>query len=67
MPLQRLRLLFPPTLPVIGSGLMLGLGDASHTVGVCRLREAGLGLKAGWSLGFRTGLIVVGMVGIGCC
>src|SRR5438876_127853 len=49
---------------VIGSGLMLGLGDASQTVWVCCLRGAGLGLNAG--LGFGTGVIVVGMVGIGC-
>src|SRR2546426_5408189 len=49
---------------VIGSGLMLGLGDASQTVWVCCLRGAGLGLNA--ALGFWMGLIVVGMVGIGC-
>jgi len=42
---------------------MLGLGDASDTIGLCGLRGAGLGLNAG--LGFWTGLMVVGIVGIG--
>ena len=62
-PAQRRDAIFPFGLPVGGSGLGLGLGDWPNTVAVLDLPGAGLGLNAGCSLGFRTGLIVVGIVG----